>query len=926
MVGRERELALAERFLGDLRVGAAALAIVGDPGIGKTVLLREIVDRAADRSYTVLSCRPAEAETRLAFVSLGDLLADIAEDIFANLRGVQRWALEGALLRRELDGGLIDPRAISAALVSTLVALSREHPTLVAIDDAQWLDAPSARALEFAARRVGAARIGFLISVRAGAVLLPLGLERAFSDEQLGRVSLGHLSLGALHRLLAARLASPLARPVLLRIERASGGNPFFALEIARALAAAPTLDPGGPLPVPASLRELVADRVAALSRAGQDALLVAAAVAHPTVELVERASSAPGLAAVEEAGVVRVNDDRVSFAHPLYASAVYIAAATGRRRRLHLRLADLVAGLDERAWHLALGADRPSEDVAAQLEEAATHARARGAWDNAAELLERARGLTPPDKVDEGWRRSLLAAECQVHAGDRPRGRTLIEGVLAEDPPAPVRAQALCLLGEISDNEERPDQTKRLFSLALEHTDDPRLKARIENGIALVTSHHFDFAAAFGHSCRALELAEASADSPLIAEALSSCAMYGFLSGRGVDWAMIERSLELEDPDRLVPLQQRPSTVAAVLAMYVGRRDAREQLLAVGGTMIERGDESDLGFVLMWQCWLERRSGDLAAAAASADEATRVAQLAGSQTVHAWALAQRAFVHAYRGEVAQTRQACAGVAELIERVGPAQMLLIAGSLAVLALSLDDPAAAWETCEPLTVALEEHGIGEPVPLEFLPDALEALIMLGQLDRAEALIDTFESRARELDRAWALATAGRSRALLLAARGDLDGAATALKWALGEHQRLEMPFELARTLLVQGQVRRRRREKRLARESLARSLQLFESIGAPLWAQQARSGIERLGVRTAPGGLSETEQRVAELAAAGMTNKQIAARLFVSPRTVQANLARVYEKLSIGSRAELGARMNIRGEARASRAKHSQTDT
>jgi DNA-binding CsgD family transcriptional regulator len=255
-----------------------------------------------------------------------------------------------------------------------------------------------------------------------------------------------------------------------------------------------------------------------------------------------------------------------------------------------------------------------------------------------------------------------------------------------------------------------------------------------------------------------------------------------------------------------------------------------------------------------------------------------------------------------------------------MERFGdPAQMLVIVGALAQLALSLGDAAAAWEVCEPLTLAVERNGIAEPIPLEFLPEALEALIMLGQLDRAESLIGNLHRRGRELDRAWALATGGRCRGLLLAARGDLDAAVEALGAALDEHQRLDMPLELARTLLVQGQLRRRRREKRLARESLTRSRSLFESIGAPLWAQQAEMQLARLGSRAAPGELTETEQRVAELAGTGMTNKQVAARLFVSPRTVQANLARVYAKLAIGSRAELGARMKGRD-------KDSQTDT
>lgn len=914
MIGREPELAAADVFLDHLRGGAGAFALEGEAGIGKTALLGEIVERAAARSYAVLFCRPAEVETKLSFVSLSDLLVGVGDDVVRGLPSVQRRALEGALLRRQPDGA-IDHRAVSAAVVSTLVAVARERPVVVAIDDAQWLDAASARALGFAARRIGAERIGFVISVRRdAAVPLPLGLELAFSGERLERVALGPLSRGALQRLLGARLVSRFPRPVLLRIERASGGNPFFALEIGRALGAAPAADPGSPLWVPESLRELVVRRVSALGSAAREALLVAAALARPTVELLDRASSAAGVAAAEESGLLRVDRGQVSFAHPLYASAVYMAAATSRRRRLHRRLAAVVREPEERARHLALAVEGPDEEVAAVLEEAARGARSRGAWDSAGELSERASQLTSPDRRDHAWRRGLRAAEDHVHAGDRPRARALLEEILAEALPRPVRAEALCLLGEISVDDKALPVAMRVYASALEHADDARLASRIENGLGFVQAHMMDHAAGFEHSRRALELAEASGDRALTGEALSSCAMYGFLSGRGVDWGMVERSLELEDPDRVRAIG-RPSLIAAALMLYVGRPEARERLLAVRDMMIERGDESDLAFVAHWLCWLERRRANLPAAAAWAEDAAELAGLTGSRSMYAWALSQRALVHACRGEITETRSACAEVDGLIERdPAPTPKLWVAGALALLELSLGNAAAAWQACEALTEAVEQNGIGEPVMVEFLPDALDALVALGQLDRAEALLDTLEARGHEVDRAWALATGGRCRGLLLAARGDLDGAVVVLERALVEHQRLEMPFELARTLLVHGQVRRRRRQKRLARESLVRSLELFGEIGAALWAERASEQIARLGLRTAPGELTWTERRVAELAGSGMINKEIAAALFVSPRTVQANLVRVYDKLGIRTRAELGALIAEHGEA------------
>lgn len=907
MVGREQELVAAEAFLERLRHAGRGFAIVGDAGIGKSVLLAQTVERAADRSYTVLSCRPAQAETKLSFVSLADLFAEVADGVLDGLPAVQRRALATALLRREANG-TIDPRAVSAAVVSTFSALAQERPVLVAIDDAQWLDPPTARVLQFAARRVGSERIGFLITVRTDAAApLPLGLERAFASHLLERLVLGPLSRGALQRLLRARFDSPFPRPVMSRIERASAGNPLFALEVARALCSAP-VDLGMPLPVPESLRGVVVGRVSALRPAAREALLVAAALARPTGELLVRASSAAGVAAAEESGLLRFDRGRPTFTHPLYASAVYMAAATRRRRRLHRRLASVVSEPEERARHLALAAERPDEEVALVLEQAAAAARSRGAWDAAGELFEHSRQLTPPDRFDVACRRGLRAAEHHVHAGDRPRGRALLEELLDEDIPRPVRAEALCLLGELSVDDDRLSVAVRIYASAIEHADNERLASRIENGFAFVYSHLMDHAVALRHSLRALALAEASGDGPLTAEALASCAMYDFLCGEGINWTMVERALELEDPDRVRAIG-RPSLVAAALLLYVGRPEARERLLAVREAMIERGDESDLAFVCQWLCWLERRRGDFAAAAAWAEEAAGLAELTGSRSIYRWALSQHALVHACRGEIAETRGKCDEVARLIDddRM-PTPRLWLAGAVAVLELSLGNPAGAWAACQSLTEAVEQRGVAEPVVLEFLPDALEALIGLGELDRAEALLDTFEARGREADRAWALTTAGRCRGLLLAGRGDLDGAVVALESALAQHQRLDMPFELARSLLANGQVRRRRREKRLAKESLTRSLELFERIDARLWAERAREQIARLGLRTAPGELTATERRVAELAGSGMGNKEIAAALFMSPRTVQANLVKVYEKFGIHSRAELGARV------------------
>jgi DNA-binding CsgD family transcriptional regulator len=908
--GRECEFALADAFLVSAGERFSVLRFDGEAGIGKTTVWRAVAERASERGFRVLSCRPAETETKLALSALADLLEPVPSVAFAAMPELQRRALDIALLRAEPESAPLDPRRLGTALRSLLARLSERRPLLVAIDDVQWLDSASASVLEFAVRRLTGARFGLLFAIRLPEHA-PLAADRLFPPESLSRHTLGPLTLAALHHLLKDRFDDPLTRPTLVRIHDASGGNPLFALEIARELRTLPSTDRGARLPVPSGLRQLLAERIPRLPPEAREALLAAAALSHPTSDLVERASSPAALAAAEETGLVRVDHGRIAFGHPLYASAVYDSAARARRRELHRRLAQLVTDPEERARHLAFATADQDEAVAGTLEKGAALARSRGAWESAAGLLEEARRVTPPDRDDEAHGRGILAAEHHVHAGDRARARVLLEELLAQSLPRSLRAYALRLLGEIAFNDENAVEAGRLFTEALRYADDPRLAGTIELGLSYLSGHVADPPAGAEHAYRALALAEEAGDESLVAGALGQCAVFDFLCGRGVDWEKVERSLALEDPDSILPLLWRPSTVAAILPLYVGRHsEARERLTAVWASARERGDESDLGFILLWLSWLETRSGDFAAAVTLAEQAASVATLTGSPSGLANALAQRALARAHRGEIAAARRDCAEAAALLERVGSVWVgVWIAASLGLLELSLGNPDAAWRACERATEAVEQQGIAEPVPLFFLPDALEALVSLDQLERAEALLDGFEDRGRELDRAWALATAGRCRALLLAARGELVAAAAALEGALAEHERLEMPFELARTLLAKGVVERRLRKRADAKRSFERALGSFEQLGATLWAERAHQELRRIGLRrSSEDELSEAERRVAELAARGMTNREVAAALFLSPKTVEAHLSHVYRKLDIASRAELGARM------------------
>ena len=907
--GRTGELLLADAFLDDAAGRFSVLGLEGEAGIGKTTVWREVVRRAEERGFLVLSCRPAEAEAKLAMSAVADLFEPVADGALESLPGPQRRAIEVALLRAEPDSGPLDPRTLATGVRSLAAGLSSERPLLIAVDDVQWLDRTSSLVLEFALRRLDGRPLGVLFAHRLPepARLRP---DAFVPPESFTRLTIGPLSLGALHRMLKERAGRSLSRSLLVRVHEAAGGNPFYALEIAHELLASEQLPTvGAALPVPADLRELVSRRLRRLPADTREALLAAAALSNPTTAIVPE----DAIAAAEEEDIVRIDEQgRIAFQHPLYASAVYGAASRARRRELHGRLAARVEDPEQRARHLALATAAPDEDVARRIEEAGALARSRGTWGSAAELLEQARRLTPPGGLDDANRRGIAAARLHVQAGDRSRARTLLEEIVAGELQPSARAVALHTLAEIGYNAENFEEAHRLFLEAREHADDPRTALHIDLGLAYVRTNLWDFEGGAVLAYNALELAQTLGDDGLMAQALAHCAMVDYLCGRGIDWDKVDRALDLEDPDMLVAMQSRPSVIAGCLELYAGNLSrARERLTAASTVARERDDESDLTFILLWLSWLETRAGNLAEAASLADEGAWLATISGSDAMHAWSLTQRALVHALRGEVAETRRGCAEAATLVDRSGNRlPTAWIAASLALLELSLGDPEAAWRACEPLTGALEQEGIGEPIVPFFLPDALEALVALGELERAEPLIDELEEQGRRLDREWALATGARCRALLLAARGDVSGAAAALDRALAEHERLEMPFERARTLLVRGAVDRRARRRARAKDAFEQALATFEQIGAQLWADRARDELERVGLRRSAGEeLTAAERRVAELAAQGLTNREVASTLFISPKTVEATLARTYRKLGIASRAELGARMS-----------------
>jgi DNA-binding CsgD family transcriptional regulator/tetratricopeptide (TPR) repeat protein len=919
IVGRERELEVASSMLDGLLRGPTGLVLEGEAGIGKTALWRAMLTTARERGCHVLYCQGERSEAQLAFAGLSDLLDSSTDAALAALHAPQRQALEVALLRRALPAGSApDRRMLGVALRSLLCELASTTPLVLAVDDLQWLDASTMRLLAFATRRFENHRVAIFLTERGPPYADPLALERALGADRFVRVRLRGLPASEIGALVELHLGQALPRRLIARVSQASGGNPLYALECARALGSAATFEAGDRLPVPESLRELVRARLAGIPANAREALLVIAALARPTPALVEQASSHDGLAEAEESGLLRVDGERVWFIHPLYAAAVYDAAATSRRRRVHSELAQLLDDPDERVQHRAAAAAGPDQEIALALEQAALRARVRGASAAAAALLERAVALTPPERELDSLRRRMLAAEDHLFAGEHDRSQQLLEEVVAGLPAGPERARARRALALAMYWHDSYSEARRLLEDALEEAgDDDWVRARANLDLAWVFSQTDEFARAGAAVSTALEIAERLDDPQLLGEALSSVAITRRMLGMEYSEEELERALALERWDTRTFSGLRPSINAAWICMWTGRLQRAELHLATfQEELVANGQETTIPLALLLIVLVECAAGQLARAAAISDQLVAAARELDSQIVLGATLAARAIARAHLG---LTEAANTDVLEAIPRFdatgGDRAMQGVATAcLGFCALSAGDAARAHELLAPLADFALEHGIGEPMLASFLPDEIEALVRLGMLERAGALLDLLELQARRVESGWAFATAGRGRGLLLAAQGDLKAATGALELALSHHEPLGMPIELARTQLVYGQVLRRARQKRAAGEQLRAALATFERCGATLWAQRAQSEIERLGMRTAPKQLTVTEERVATLASRGMTNKEIAAELFISPKTVEANIARAYKKLGVNSRAALGTAMAKSGEA------------
>jgi DNA-binding CsgD family transcriptional regulator len=921
VLGRSRELGTVAAFLDAVPSGPSSLLLAGEAGIGKTTVWLAGVAGAAERSYLVLSSRPAEAEAKLSFAALADLLGGVVEQVLSDLPTPQQAALRMALLLEDPAGRSTEPMAVCAAFLGAIRRLALLSPVLIAIDDAQWLDGPSATTLDYALRRLVHEPVGLLASIRAPVSRSAASSAgAALSAGRLEELRIEPLAPADFEAVIRASGDGRLSRLTVRRIFEASGGNPLYGLELARLLGrleAEPP--PEETLPVPADLQAVLSARMAGLADGVQDVLLAASCLRSPTTSILEQANGASAWTALQSAaaeGLVQIEGSTVRFTHPLLASAIYSAAAPVRRREVHGELSALVENVEERARHQALAAPGPDEEAAAALAHAAHVAAARGAPGAAAELAEFAVARTPVDLASARRSRRLAVAGYLYRAGDTARARHGLEAVVADMPSSPERAAARLVLARILLHDAGELIAVPVLEDALaEASSDRILQARIHISLARTMGGDLRYCAR--HAEAGLALAQQAGDQTLVRQAQAEKLYNDFMLGGGLalesDAIVSERERE---PGRgPSAVEERPVTIVGLCLVRADRFDEGRRHLERALQMAQdEGDESSQPLLLAYLADLECWAGNWQLAERHAAQSWDAGEQVNHQAWRAVTCYARALIDAHLGRIDAARaESVDGLSVAAAAAGDdwAAMFLHAalGFAELSAGNLDAAAASLSEASGLANRI---GLAEPAAWRFHANHIEALIGLGRLDRAEELLGWLEGRGHATGRRWTLATAARCRALLLAAQGETDGAFEAVDEALRHHEDLAMPFELARTLLTAGQIYRRAKRKRLARQHLDDALAIFASLPAPTWAARAHAEIARIGLRPpAALALTATEERVATLAASGHTNRQVAAELFLSPRTVEDNLARAYRKLGVSSRAELGAAMTRR---------------
>jgi DNA-binding CsgD family transcriptional regulator/tetratricopeptide (TPR) repeat protein len=901
----------------------------GPAGIGKSTVLRALAAESGEAARTVLRCSPTESESHLPFLALADLLGLVLDEVSDQLPAAQLTALESALTGRGESTLQRDGLALRLAVLSALRALAAAGPVLVVADDLQWLDPASAELLGFAARRLGDTPVRMLCAVRTERQEYDRHL-RASPPDTLA-VRLGPLSRAQLSTLLEKRGYTGLPRSTVRDIHRTSGGNALFALELGRALADNPTPPrPGEPLPVPTSLRALVLNRLEMLSDDARRTLLVASAGARPTLALLHAAgrenaeaetaqAAALGLLATEPEGPA------VRFAHPMVSAALYAEAPAQERRAAHAALSTAASDPIERARHLALATTGTDPEVAARLSEAATLARDRGAPSVAAQLGLLAARHTPTDGTPGPEVLRLQAAEDAITAGELDLARDVAREVLSRATLPADRVRAWMIVIDTAGH--AMTEVDAVFPQALADAgDDPKLLALIHYQLtwrALLVEGDFDEAR--GEAAYAAELAERAGDRYTELMALAFQAQIETLMGHPDAPATIKRALK-EPQDPRVACHHNGAGYSRFrwLIMSDQLPEARATVTALLREVRRRGSvESEVHF-LRGVAETELRSGHCGRALDLARESLMLARDTAIGEVASAVLTSLA--EASGGDVEQALALAREAVEHAEEDG--DQMYVSRALAALGyaqLVAGDAQGAVRSLRRVRELEQGLGITDPARGRWHGDLAEALVRIGEVSEAQDVIDVTRAHALRLGRESVLAVIDRAEALVRAARGEHDAALAQLTSVQDRLAKLGYGLEEARAAFALAQLRTLPRAIGLARAggpprpgptSYDEAARLFRRCRALPWLRQVEAAAEARPAEAVPtpapapagpdglDGLASMERQVASLVMEGATNREIAARLFISVKTVEATLTRVYRKLGIRSRVDI----------------------
>ncbi|HEY7174138.1 MAG TPA: AAA family ATPase [Micromonosporaceae bacterium] len=933
LVGRADEVSALDALLADTATEPRAVVIDGEPGIGKTTVLHHLVVGARNRGYAVLSCRPTRSEMDLSYAGLVEMLGGVDDAVMAALPAPQARVLR-VLLRREEPDAAVDRLSLGVATVAAIRAVGATRPVLLAIDDAQWLDHPSAMTIAFAVRRLAgtATRVGVVRSdggwyavasgrggARQGApaddVDWRTELARAMPDGRLDTVRLGPIGPSELSRILRRVLGWVPAWPRVVRIAELSGGNPLYALELARAFGARPhdDLDPD----LPDGVIALARSRIAQLPMRVRRTVELASVPRAPTLDLLRRLESGAldlrdTLDVAERRGIVVVDGERVRFTHPILAAAAYSSIPDERRRELHRAVAMLADDLEERARHLATATHGPDDQVAATLEGAAEQAFRRGAPDAAADLLRLACRLTDPNHTEALALRRIAFGRLLYGAGDALGAVAELESLAGSLPPGLLRARALYHLMYVTRLSGSLGRAVQFgIQAASEAGDDPSFQAETYELLSRLSDD--DIARKLDTARKGLEaLGHVASPEPEVAFYVHAAVVEAeFYAGLGIHLERLD-GLDPSPRPRFPPVRSaaRGDDLIGRLLAYDGRIDEGLRTLRGMYERIAIGSRSTLPSLLGWMAEAQVIAGRFAAAAELTREAFERAEEMGAKGGLPWDEGWHAVALAMLGRLDDAEASgrkVLGMAAADPTIGldeaPARLGL--GIAAMARGQVDD---AVEHLRRLEALKRQSGIREPRMCAHASEFVEALLGGGAVAEASDVVARFEEEAESSGSPWSQAASARCRALVLSAQGASDEALRAAVRSLSMMDDLPMPFERARTVFVLGQVRRRRKEKGHARETLHEALAAFEELGTPIWAERARNELARLPLHRAGTGLTPTEERIARLAVAGLTNREIADRTFLSPKTVEVNLTRVYRKLGIRSRTVLASRL------------------